>query len=95
MATRRLNNGVLMPLLGIGTYQLGGDVCVRAVQTALQLGYRAIDTATGYKNEEIIGEAIRGSAVPREDVFVTSKLAPADQVCGRKRVCARRCAAVA
>lgn len=76
----RLNNGVLMPLLGIGTYQLGGEVCQRAIQTALRLGYRAIDTATGYKNEQTIGEAIRGTDVPREEMFVTSKLAPADQV---------------
>ena len=79
--SRRLNNGVLMPLLGIGTYQLGGEVCERAIHAALRIGYRAIDSATGYKNEELIGEAIRGTDVPREDVFITSKLAPADQVC--------------
>jgi len=75
MNTIELNNGVEMPLLGFGTYQIDDhDVCERSVATALDTGYRLIDTAAAYGNEEAVGSAIRNSDVPRDEVFVTSKL---------------------
>lgn len=65
-----------MPIVGIGTYSLLGDVCVDSVATALQSGYRMIDTAYMYNNEESVGDGIRKSGVPREDIFVITKLYP-------------------
>lgn len=71
----RLNNGVEMPLLGLGVYQSRpGPETRHAVATALEAGYRLIDTAAMYENEGDVGAAIRESGVPREQVFVTSKL---------------------
>jgi len=67
-----LNNGVDMPVLGFGVYQI--PECERSVNEALHTGYRLIDTAAGYMNEEAVGRAIRKSGVPREDIFVTTKL---------------------
>jgi diketogulonate reductase-like aldo/keto reductase len=70
-----LNNGVRMPLLGFGVYQIPNpEECERAVFDALSVGYRLIDTAAAYLNEEAVGRAIRRSGVPRDQVFVTTKL---------------------
>ena len=65
-----------MPLLGFGTWQLGGAQAYRAVRTALDVGYRLVDTATVYRNEAEIGRALRDSGNATEDVFVTTKLPP-------------------
>ncbi|MDO4159068.1 MAG: flavodoxin [Prevotellaceae bacterium] len=72
----RLNSGYDMPIIGLGTYSLLGDVCVSSVKSALQQGFRKIDTAYMYHNEESVGEGIRQSGVPREEVFVCTKLYP-------------------
>lgn len=70
-----LNNGVRMPILGFGVYQIpDAEECENAVYQALKAGYRLIDTAAGYLNEEAVGRAIRRSGVPREELFVTTKL---------------------
>ncbi|MFF7750838.1 aldo/keto reductase [Streptomyces sp. NPDC007971] len=74
-----LNNGVEMPQLGYGVWQVPDDEAERAVATALEAGYRSIDTAAIYGNEEGTGKAIAASGVPREDVFVTTKLWNKDQ----------------
>jgi diketogulonate reductase-like aldo/keto reductase len=68
--------GVLMPLLGLGTWQARGRGVENAVRTALEVGYRLIDTAQMYGNEAEVGRAIAGSGLPREDVFVTTKMWP-------------------
>jgi 2,5-diketo-D-gluconate reductase A len=70
-----LNNGVAMPLLGFGVFQMQDAAeCERAVTDALRTGYRLIDTAASYLNEAAVGNAIRRSGVPRDELFVTSKL---------------------
>jgi 2,5-diketo-D-gluconate reductase A len=70
-----LNNGVKMPLLGFGVYQVRDHrECERSVEEALRVGYRLIDTAAAYQNEEAVGNALRRSGVPRSDIFVTTKL---------------------
>ncbi|MFF4549379.1 aldo/keto reductase [Streptomyces sp. NPDC001435] len=74
-----LNNGVEMPQLGFGVWQVPDDEAERAVATALEAGYRSIDTAAIYGNEEGTGKAIAASGLPREDVFVTTKLWNSDQ----------------
>ncbi len=71
-----LNSGYEMPIVGLGTYSLLDDVCVDSVAAALQRGFRMIDTAYMYGNEKEVGEGIRKSGVPREDVFVITKLYP-------------------
>jgi len=63
-----------MPILGFGTYQLKGDACENAVQTALSIGYRHIDTADFYQNHAAVGAGIKSSGVPRKEIFVTSKV---------------------
>ena len=74
-----LNNGVKMPLLGFGTYLLReGSACEQSVLNALNIGYRLIDTASAYGNEESVGRAIKKSNVKREEIFVTTKFLPAD-----------------
>ena len=71
----KLNNGVEMPVLGFGVYQISDpEVCERAVGDALKIGYRSIDTAAAYGNEEAVGRAVRRSGVPREELFITTKL---------------------
>lgn len=70
----KLNNGVEMPIFGLGTYQAHKGEAQEAVLHALDIGYRLIDTASMYGNEEDIGEALRRSGLPREEVFVTTKL---------------------
>ena len=72
--TIRLNNGVEMPALGFGVFQSPPDQTLTAVEAALRSGYRLIDTAAAYMNEEQVGEAIRRSGLARSDVFVTTKL---------------------
>lgn len=70
-----LSNGVHIPCVGFGTWKApDGDVAAEAVKTALRVGYRHIDTAQGYRNEGSVGRAIRESGIPREDIFVTTKL---------------------
>jgi methylglyoxal/glyoxal reductase len=74
-STMELNNAVEMPMLGLGTFQSErGEVTRNAVLWALEAGYRHIDTAAAYKNEDDVGQAIRESGVPREEIFVTTKL---------------------
>ena len=70
-----LNNGVDMPLLGFGVYQIhDAEECERSVHEALRTGYRLVDTAAAYGNEEAVGNAIKRAGVPREELFVTTKL---------------------
>ena len=77
--TYLLNNGVKIPVVGFGTWQTpDGDVAKHAVETALNVGYRHIDTAAAYGNEESVGQAIKESGVDRHDIFLTSKLWNAD-----------------
>lgn len=71
----KLNNGVEMPILGFGVYQVTDlEECERSVHTAIRSGYRLIDTAAAYRNEEAVGRAIQRCGVPREELFVTTKL---------------------
>ena len=69
-----LRNGVKMPILGYGVYQIPQDICERCVLDALQAGYRALDTAQSYFNEEQVGSAIEKSGIPREEIFLTTKV---------------------
>ena len=78
-----LNNGVKMPVLGLGVYKSGEDT-KQAVLDALAAGYRHIDTATLYKNEALVGEAIRESGIPREEIFITTKLWNDDMRSGKQ-----------
>lgn len=70
----KLNNGVLMPRMGYGVYQVTPEECERCVADALSVGYRMIDTAQAYHNEEGVGSAIKKSGVAREDIFLVSKI---------------------
>lgn len=72
--TYTLSNGVQIPCIGFGTWKLLEAECIDAVKTAIRVGYRHIDTATAYRNEKSVGIAIKESGVPREELFVTSKL---------------------
>ena len=74
--TVTLNSGYEMPIYGIGTYSLLDEECVNSVQAALENGVRLIDTAYMYHNEESVGEAVRNSGIPREEIFVITKLYP-------------------
>jgi 2,5-diketo-D-gluconate reductase A len=78
-----LASGTKMPILGLGTWQARGGSAVNAVLHALEVGYRHIDTATAYGNEEQVGRAVAESGVPREEIFVTTKLPPSRA--GRER----------
>lgn len=78
-----LAGGGALPLVGLGTWEMSGKACYRAVRHALDLGYRHLDTATIYRNERDVGRAVLDSGVPREDVFVTTKVPPGDA--GRER----------
>ena len=82
-STITLNNGVRIPVLGLGTFKVPNDQAYSVVRQALDLGYRHIDTAAYYANEEGVGRAIRESGVPREEIFVTTKLWNTDH--GRRR----------
>jgi 2,5-diketo-D-gluconate reductase A len=76
--SRMLSSGYDMPLLGLGTYPLNGAAGVTAMASALSIGYRLVDTAAKYENEEAVGQAIARSGVPRGELFVTTKLRGAD-----------------
>lgn len=83
MQTVTLNNGVEMPILGFGVYQIPPEQTEQSVSDALAAGYRLLDTAAAYGNEEAVGRAIKNSGIPREELFVTTKLwvqdAPAEE----------------
>ena len=81
--TLPLAGGGALPLVGLGTWEMTGSQCYRAVRYALEVGYRHIDTATMYRNERDVGRAVRDSGLRREDLFVTTKLPPGDA--GRER----------
>ena len=83
-ASASLEGSVRIPLLGLGTWQARGKAVYWAVRTALDLGYRHIDTATMYRNEKAVGEAIHDSEVDRSEVFITTKL-PAQQAGAERR----------
>ena len=72
-----LNNGVKMPMAGIGTFMLSPDEAEASVLSALQCGYRLIDTANAYVNEKAVGRAMKKSGLPREEIFLETKLWPA------------------
>ncbi len=74
--TIRLSSGYDMPVVGLGTYSLTGDVCVNSVKSAISLGFRKIDTAHMYGNEVEVGRGVRESGVPREEIFVATKIYP-------------------
>jgi diketogulonate reductase-like aldo/keto reductase len=77
MESRQLSNGLEIPVLALGVWQIrNGRDCVNAVRWALDLGYRHIDTAQMYGNEESVGRAVRESRLPREELFITTKFAP-------------------
>ena len=79
-STKTLHNGVEMPRLGLGVYKMTNpDEALNAMSTALQVGYRAIDTASLYANEKEVGESVRASRLKREDIFVTTKVWNSDQ----------------
>ncbi|MGN1136202.1 MAG: aldo/keto reductase, partial [Oscillospiraceae bacterium] len=69
-----LNNGVKMPKLGYGVYQVSAEECERCVLDAIDCGYRSIDTAQAYGNEEGVGSAVEKCGVPREELFITTKI---------------------
>lgn len=74
MKTFTLKNELTIPALGLGTWQLKGDDCKRAVEAALRIGYRYIDTAEAYDNQDIIGDVLNKSEIKREELFITSKV---------------------
>ncbi|MGZ9092779.1 MAG: aldo/keto reductase, partial [Rhodoplanes sp.] len=67
-------NGATIPAIGLGTWELRGNVCARIVERALRMGYRHVDTAEAYDNEREVGGGLRASGVTRADVFVTTKV---------------------
>ena len=75
----RLNNGIEMPLLGLGVYDMHGNTTETAVNDALEIGYRLIDTAAMYGNEKEVGQAIRNSGIKRGEIFVTTKVGNTSQ----------------
>lgn len=79
MHTVKLNNGIEMPIEGYGVFQVSPEKTERCVTEALEVGYRSIDTAAAYGNEEAVGKAIKLSGIPREELFVTTKLWVSDQ----------------
>lgn len=79
METKKLSNGIEIPRLGLGVWRASNEDAAKSVEWALRAGYRLIDTAAIYKNEEGVGEGIRKSGVPREEIFVTTKLWNSDQ----------------
>ena len=74
MNTMTLNNDIQMPMLGFGTFLMGGAECEESVLTALRSGYRMIDTAEAYGNEEAVGNAIEKSGIAREELFLVTKV---------------------
>ena len=83
-----LNNDVVIPQLGLGVFQIKpGEDTVSAVKMALETGYRHIDTAKMYNNEESVAEGIKAAGFKREDIFITSKILPADIIAGQTAEC--------
>src|SRR6516164_3112204 len=84
-STAKLNNNTRIPMLGLGVWQIpNGKPTAEAVVWALETGYRLIDTAKIYGNEGGVGDGVRGSAVPRGEIWVTTKLWPTDQLSVRR-----------
>lgn len=77
-STTRLNDGVVMPIYGYGVYKAVGDELKKALAYAIAAGYRMIDTASFYENEDVVGEAVKTSGLEREGFFITSKLWPTE-----------------
>ncbi len=77
--TLKMNDGNQIPQLGFGVFQIEPDETTEPVRIALDVGYRLIDTAQGYRNEEAVGEALRNSGIPIDDIFVTTKLTNSEQ----------------
>jgi len=75
-STLQLSDGNAIPMLGLGVYQMDEAECLNAITHALEIGLRHIDTAKGYRNEEAVGAALKKASVPREEVFITSKIMP-------------------
>ena len=69
-----LNNGIRMPLIGFGTFTLGGEICTKAVAAAIESGYRMIDTAEAYGNEKAVGDGIKQSGIDRKALFLVTKV---------------------
>ncbi len=82
--TKTLNNGLAMPMVGLGVWRAKDEDCVKAVTWALEAGYRHIDTANVYGNEAAVGRAVKASSVPRKDIFITTKLWNDDMRSGRQ-----------
>lgn len=74
MKTVKLNNGIKMPILGFGVYQVDPKETEQVVLEAIETGYRLVDTAAAYENEEAVGRALKRSGIAREELFVTTKL---------------------
>ena len=74
METIRLTNGIRMPILGYGVFQISPGECERRVEDAISVGYRLIDTAQAYRNEEGVGAAVKHSSVPRKEMFISTKV---------------------
>src|SRR6266487_3972422 len=88
--TMRLTNGVEIPVLGLGVWQIAKRETAQAVQWALEAGYRHVDTAALYRNEEAVGDGLRGSGLPREEVFVTTRFFPRSDDPDRERAASLR-----
>jgi len=73
-STQKLNNGIKIPRIGLGTWDLRGRDAYQAILWSLDLGYRLIDTASLYENENKIGEALKDANIPREEIFLTTKV---------------------
>lgn len=69
-----LNNGIRMPLVGFGTFMLGGETCTEAIAAAIESGYRMIDTAEAYGNEKAVGDGIKQSGIDRKELFLVTKV---------------------
>jgi diketogulonate reductase-like aldo/keto reductase len=85
-----LSDGTWIPQIGLGTYSLNGTAGADAVAGALRMGYRLLDTALGYGNEDAVGEGVRRSGIPRDEIVVTSKVPDDDHGYGRTRDSVRR-----
>ena len=83
----KLNNGVEMPMLGFGVYQIPAEDTKRCVLDAVSVGYRSIDTAQGYANEAEVGEAVKTCGIPREELFLTTKIWISNGGYEKARVC--------
>lgn len=86
LPTRTLGDGVSVPVLGFGTYPLRGDAGVRAIASALEVGYRLIDTAVNYRNEREVTQALRASGLHRGDVFIQTKVPGRDHTSARRSI---------